>query len=171
MKRAILVSPCLFSLCLVAFVGCGSARPTLKGFATIDGQPFVGTLYVLNPTTQESALGPVNGKDGSFTVENAPLGKVKIYVEPQRLPGGNQGANAPGRPSGAGTQKLLPPKDSPEEAYPRQLQYLAKNPALREALERSEELDPKFKNAKDSPVETEIKPGTNVFDVKLTKAP
>jgi hypothetical protein len=169
MKRAILVSPCLCFLCLVAFVGCGSARPTLKGYATIDGQPFVGVLFVINPTTQESALGPVSGNDGFFTVENAPLGKVKIYAEPQRLPN-DQGANAPGRPKGAGTQKLLPPKGAPEEDYPRQLKYLAKNPALRDALERSENLDPKFKNANESTIETEIRPGTNVFDVKMTSA-
>jgi len=148
---------------MVALVGCGSSGPTLKGKATIDSQPFVGTIYVVNLTTNQSASGAVSEKDGSFKLENAPVGKVKIYFEPGVIPT-DAAARGPGMPPPKG----LPPKDSPEEDYPPWLKHLAKKPALRDALENSAKLDPKFKSSKDSPLETEIKPGTNQFDVQLT---
>src|SRR5580658_3553024 len=86
MTRIFLVSSCFWSFAIVALVGCGSSGPTLKGKATIDGQPFSGTVHVVNATTNQGAAGSVSEKDGSYTVENVPLGKVKIYVEPGLIP-------------------------------------------------------------------------------------
>jgi len=165
MTRTILVSLCLGSFGLFGLVGCGDSGPTLKGKATIDGQPFVGTIHVTNPTTNQTAAGPASEKDGSFTVPNPPVGQVIIHVEPGVIP--KDPSLAHGRPFGTQEPKGLPPKDAPEADYPPYLNYLAKNPALRDALERSEKVDPKFMSAKDSPLKTEIKAGRNQFDVPL----
>jgi hypothetical protein len=163
------------SVGLVGLVGCGgggASGPTLRGKATIDGQPFAGTIHVINVTTKETATGSASEKDGSFTVANAPLGEVKIYVEPRSLPGGptNIGAKRPPGAPPLPEPKGLPPKDAPESDYPPYLKELAKNPALRDALERSMKVDPKFKSADDSPLKTEIKPGTNSFDAAMTSS-
>jgi hypothetical protein len=178
MTRAFLVSLCFGLLGIVGLVGCGGgggpAGPTLKGKATIDGQPFVGIIYVTNLTTKETATGSPSEKDGSFTVVNAPLGEVKIHVEPGSIFKGptNLGARRPpGAPPPLPKEpKGLPPKDAPESDYPPYLKHLAKNPALRDALERSQKVDPKFKSADDSPLKTEIKPGTNNFDATMTSS-
>jgi len=175
MARAFHFSLCFGFLGIVGLVGCGGgggSGPTLKGKATIDGQPFVGTIHVTNVTTKETAAGSASEKDGSFTVANAPLGEVKIHVEPLSIPGGptNIGARRPlGAPPLPGP-KGLPPKDAPESDYPPYLKDLAKKPALRDAFERSQKLDPKFKSADDSPLKTEIKPGTNHFDATMTSS-
>jgi hypothetical protein len=166
MTRSILFSLCFVSFGMFGLVGCGDSGTTLKGKATIDGQPFVGTIHVTNPTTNQTAAGTASEKDGSFTVANAPVGQVIIHVEPGVIP--KDPSLGHNRPLNNQAPKGLPPKDAPESDYPPYLNYLAKNPALRDALERSEKVDPKFKSATESPLKTEIKPGTNQFDVPLT---
>ena len=82
--------------------GCGSGKGTVTGKLTVGGKPVTTGAYVtIFAPTGESALGNVD-KDGNYTIENAPVGQVKITVANGRLveksaPGSDTSAPAPGK--------------------------------------------------------------------------
>jgi hypothetical protein len=78
-------SGCLLFLLALLLSGCGSGKGTVTGRLTVGGKPVTAGAYVtIFAPTGESALGNVD-KDGNYTIENAPLGQVKITVANGRL--------------------------------------------------------------------------------------
>ncbi|MCI0458945.1 MAG: hypothetical protein L0Z62_18460 [Gemmataceae bacterium] len=70
-------------LMLVAFttVGCGPRSGTLTGKISLEQAPLkVGTIAVYSEDGQRSAMGTVTSDDGTYLVEKAPAGPVKIAV-------------------------------------------------------------------------------------------
>jgi len=90
---------------LVVAVGCGgkgTAKNSVSGKVTLSGDPVTGTIVFVGSDgkTVEAPISP----DGTYTVDNPPIGSIKIAVKGLSGPGGM----APPTPSGAkDTDKLM----------------------------------------------------------------
>jgi hypothetical protein len=97
-----------------AQAGCTSsrARSVVKGKITFSNRPITsGTISFISDDNKHTGAGPIK-QDGTYTVNDAPVGNVKIVVTvPRQMPmmGGRGGSNMP-----------KPPKDSkmPAEMIP-----------------------------------------------------
>jgi hypothetical protein len=75
---------CLLALGLACVPGCGQAKGTLTGKATLkkDGTPLTeGTTITIWTSDNRSVQGLV-GKDGLYSVPDVPVGDVKITLTP-----------------------------------------------------------------------------------------
>jgi hypothetical protein len=96
---------------LLAATGCGGYG-TVSGKVTFNGQPVKGGYVTfVAESGGGSASGPIDPKDGSFSIEKVPTGTVKVGVQsidrPRPGPGGRPNK---GPPTGA---TVGPPKDGP----------------------------------------------------------
>jgi len=108
------VSLALFVISLVAVTGCpGSkgAKNSVSGSVKLDGQPVDGTISFVGADNKETPS-PIK-PDGTYLVENPPLGPVKIVLK--SLMGNFKGVAPPkGGPElpkmGGESKGVLPPE-------------------------------------------------------------
>ena len=98
---------------LAALLGCGSAssKAALKGTVTYKGAPVTGGTLVLHPAS--GAPFAISLKtDGSFQVDDAPVGSMKVTVETDSVASAGAGT---GMPMGMKMPKdSTPPPDMPK---------------------------------------------------------
>jgi hypothetical protein len=101
----------------LAVVGCGSNSATVTGTVKYKGQPLpLGTVTIHGEKGE-----PVQGAivDGSYQVDKAPVGPVKITVSVPKTPktpgqmsmGGREGKEGPGMPGAGGPKNAVPIPD------------------------------------------------------------
>jgi len=133
------------ALLALGVAGCGGGGTgTVTGKLTSHGQPLKGGNMTFVSADGRSFLATI-GEDGSYTVDNVPVGEAKITVETEslkrqaRLPMGKRPADAPG------------PKQT--------------DPA--EAAKHYVKIDPKYAQAELSPLTYTVKAGKQEYDIKL----
>jgi hypothetical protein len=137
------VSLVLFAALLVGVSGCKPKGPTnfVTGKVTLNGEPVSGLISFIDASNKETLGVPINAADGTYTIENPPLGQVKIVVK--AMPGAS---NAP----------MVKPKDAPmpEMGAPTAMKGVSP-PA-------------KYGTATTTPLSYEVKPGKQTYDIPLT---
>jgi len=84
---------------LLGAVGCGKQTATVSGKVTIDGEPLKGGNVTFTRNDGKPTTYAVIAADGSYKMENVPVGNVKVCVETKSL----KPAQAPSlRPGGGG---------------------------------------------------------------------
>jgi hypothetical protein len=117
------LAPVAAALLLLALCGCGKGKTTVKGTVTWAGQPLKMGMIVFaaadNPGA--SGSGEIDSK-GNYTVNDAPIGDVKVYINLPPKPVGPAGMSAPPpgmsmpadqQPNGPGGIGSTNPKDYP----------------------------------------------------------
>jgi hypothetical protein len=102
---------CLALFALLMAAGCGGASTgTVTGKVTYKKKPLKGGKVVFESTEGKGAVTADIGTDGSYTIDKAPPGKVKIsvqtsYLNPKKRSGmaytAPGGGNNPNKPSAA----------------------------------------------------------------------
>ena len=155
-RRRLLMAGWLTLLPLV-LAGCGSKeRATVEGKVTVDGAPAnvgVVTFLSVDGKSRISAMKAGIQPDGTYRLDDAPLGDVKVSVAPLSLSQGRGAARRKERikdlvemrKGGKGPPQAAPaPADS---AVP---------------------IPKKYANADSSGLTTTLKPGKNVYDIELS---
>jgi hypothetical protein len=163
--------------------GCGDKKKTgatLTGPITLDGKPvLIGTVHVVGADGKEAMGG---AEDGKYTVENAPLGSVKVFVT---FPDFSmmQGGNVPGPPKDVDTKDMM--KDQRQkfiDSYPDMSKMKDKHQP-KEASQLSEEnvkkaqermksvegLPEKYTKSDQTPFQANIEKGENTLEMKMRR--
>jgi hypothetical protein len=121
----------------VGLSGCGSKRASVSGKVTYQGEALSSGLVVFVDRDGKVSQPAGIEVDGAYAADNVPLGHVTVCVEVFPLSGGD------GSPEAA--------KDrSKDQARPR---YVP--------------IPPKYRDAKQSDLTLDVKPGTNVYNIEL----
>jgi hypothetical protein len=140
---------------LLALAGCGgggglNTGGALTGKVTIDGKPIKGgNVLVVSEDGTRSASGFVNG-EGTYTVPEPPLGKVKVSLQTSHLRGSfapKSGEKAGGKGEGSRGMVMPDPKDIG-------LEFTA--------------IPDKYEKPETSGLGTEVKGGTETYDLTLS---
>ena len=143
-----------FALSVLAVLGCGgdglNRGGKLTGKVTIGGKPLSGgNVIVTSEDGKYSVQGFINGQ-GTYSVLEPPLGKVKLAVQTSHLKGSTQPKAAPGGGAGKGEGSagmVLPdPKDIGLGYTP---------------------IPAKYEKPETSGLTAEIKPGDQTHDIEL----
>lgn len=115
----------LVSLAAFSVTGCGGGksgpRAKLSGTITLDGKPVtIGEIIVYSEDGKDQGLGHVD-KDGIYTVEKAPLGKVRISIRKPDLSGSPEVSiggkkDTAGKDEGAGKEGGVGATDDKQKA-------------------------------------------------------
>lgn len=106
---------------LVAVAGCGPKTGTVSGKVTYKGEPLKGGNVIFASEKGQSLLAPI-GEDGTYTIQNVPVGEAKIAVKTKHLGivaamAKMKGAGGPPQDTSGGVG--APKKLTPEEAVRR----------------------------------------------------
>ncbi len=132
--------------------GCGSGSKTsakLTGKVTLDGTPIqIGTVIAYSEDGSVAGSGGITG-EGTYTIMDAPIGKVKLAIV---VPADNE------QPAAPPAAKQQPAKDTKKP-----------NENMESYLTSVKGLPPHYRRADTSGLITEVKQGTNEFDIGLSK--
>jgi hypothetical protein len=95
----------LLSFLIMLFaVGCGRKTGTVTGTVTIDGEPLKGGNVTFARNDGQTTMSGTINEDGSYKVENVPVGTVKVCVETKSMNPAlaSGGVNRPGARPGGG---------------------------------------------------------------------
>ncbi len=80
---------CLAVLCMalgaLAPMGCGAKKATVKGTISYKGEKLGNGSVMFFGADNKGASSPINA-DGTYRIDNAPIGSVKITVETAPIP-------------------------------------------------------------------------------------
>lgn len=110
MNRSITSVALAAGLVLVA-TGCGGGRDTatVTGRVTYKGQPLTAGSVAIHVAGRRPATGPIN-PDGTYRVEQAPVGEAKVAVQTPRPAPATKAAPGP-VPGGAAPVRVVPIPD------------------------------------------------------------
>jgi hypothetical protein len=110
MKRTVIGLAAAVTFLTTLVVGCGSSKTaTLSGKVLFHGRPLPGGLVTVFPMEgQANPASAIIGEDGSYTIDNAPVGTVKITVSNLTL---KQGDVPPIGMSAMSSSFTMAPKD------------------------------------------------------------
>jgi hypothetical protein len=157
-RRAVVVLLALFVF--LPATGCGGKKGSLKGTVYFKDKPMTGGQITFVPT--EGGGGgstPIDPKDGTYSIANLPLGKMKVIVEPVPTPSGPPG----GGQTGPRKDKFSPPKDAPipDEIRENYGPGKNKNPG------KPVPVDKKYRSADTTPVTVTVEKGEKEEDIKV----
>jgi hypothetical protein len=166
-SAARLIRPALaaFSLAFVlAAAGCGANVATLTGTIKYKGEPLPSGSVLVYGADNQPVIGVIN--EGTYTVEKAPVGDVKIAVQvqdPKSMPGaGGKGpGGGMGVPGGGGGA----PKDA-MKGVPGQGEQ-ANIPSTTPGAVKVVPIPPKYAKPETSGISTTLKKGKNEFAINL----
>lgn len=155
--RTIRIAPLLAGLLAAALAGCGgdaglNRGGKLTGAVTLDGKPVKGgNVVVASEDGKYSVQGFING-EGTYTVAEPPLGKVRIAVQTAYLrgstaPRGDPTGGKGGKGEGSRGMVMPDPKDIGREFT---------------------EIPEKYEKPDTSGLTAEVKPGDQTHDLPLT---
>lgn len=72
-------------LCASASMGCGGKKPTVSGTVSYKGEKLGNGNVTFIGADNKAAVSPINA-DGTYRVNDAPVGAVKITVETAPIP-------------------------------------------------------------------------------------
>jgi len=110
-----LVAGMLLGLALTVVAGCGGQKPKVTGKVSYKGTPLVNGTVTFHPKAGDRAAGATIQADGTYRIDDAPLGDVTITVATVRpaatpaMPPGTPGADRMGPPPSAGKYVAIPP--------------------------------------------------------------
>ncbi len=129
--------------------GCGRKTATVTGKVMLDNQPVPNATVTFYGGPNESVVAGARTKeDGSYTVANAPVGKVKITVKTVAPP-----------QEGPGTGPSDVNKDRKE------IRLTSAGTGLKEWTYVP--LDPRYADLATSGLGTEVEKGSNTYDIPL----
>lgn len=135
---------CLVPLTLALVVGCsgkgGGAKDSITGKVTLEDKPVSGTVYFVYADNKEVSS-PIKA-DGSYQIDKAAPGKVKIVVKSML--------------GSAGTGLVAPPKITDQPEMPKL-----------DGGGQGVPPPPKYNAANTSDIEYEVQPGKHTFDIQL----
>jgi hypothetical protein len=147
-------------LCIAAvagsLTGCGRSTATVEGRVTRNGRPVRGAVWFINEQNNRKLDAPIE-PDGSYRLEGAPAGEVKVTVVPPFM-------DSPPPPAGQAKQ---PPRPAAPLTEADKI-MLDPNASQQQSL-RDTVLPPdRYANLKTSGLSTTLKSGTvNQFDIQL----
>jgi hypothetical protein len=148
-------APLCAALLALALAGCGGGTGlntggALTGTVSLDGKPIKGgNVLVVSEDGRLSASGFVNG-EGTYTVPEPPLGKVKVAIQTSHLRGSfvpKSGEKGGGKGEGSRGMVMPDPKDIG-------LEFVA--------------IPDKYEKPETSGLATEVKGGTETYDLALS---
>jgi hypothetical protein len=133
----------LLTLLSFGLSGCGSKRGSVSGKVTWKGETLPSGLVIF--VDKDGYVSPPAGieVDGSYEAHDVPVGRVTVCVEVLPLSGGDQSLNDAKNRS----KKLI------------DVQILSKFRDSKQAL--------KYRDAKQSDLTFDVRPGPNVYNVEL----
>jgi hypothetical protein len=154
-RRRLLRAGWLTLLPLV-LAGCGSKeRATVEGKVTVDGAPAnvgIVTFTSVDGKSRISAMKAGIQPDGTYRIEDAPLGEVKVSVAPLSLSQGRGAARRKERIKEL-VERRKGGKEMPGEPAP---------------ADSAVPIPKKYASADTSGLTTTLKPGKNVYDIELS---
>jgi hypothetical protein len=136
------VSPHVMAAVLALLAGgCGprTGPAIVEGTVTLDGKPVANAFIVLVASDGRATLPALIHSDGSFRVERAPVGPVKVSID---------GVPEAGLPLEM-PSSVAAPNEDPELAL------------IRRGLAAAARIPPRFKNPEQSGVFLDLEPGLN----------
>jgi hypothetical protein len=130
------------AIALLLLGGCGqrTGPAVVEGTVTLDGKPVANAFIVFVSSDGRATLPALIRSDGSFRVERAPVGQVKVSID--------------GVPDAGLPLEMPPPASRPNEDPELAL--------IRKGLAVSARVPPRFKNPEQSGVFLELGPGLNL---------
>jgi hypothetical protein len=85
----------LFGLVLVFASGCNKGKGSVSGKVTLRNNTPVGVGNIIFYTKDGRSASAVLNKDGTYKIGDAPVGEVKVVIQPPPMKMGPQGMNKP----------------------------------------------------------------------------
>jgi hypothetical protein len=143
----------------VLFTGCGSGKTKVSGTVTSQGKKVVWGTVILMDSKGEVHQGRIK-LDGTYSIDNVPIGGVKIAVTSPPPPGSAPGGRgAPGAAGAKGANKGMGGAEDPRE------KFLRENGGKQEANDEPPPpgvwfaINPKFYDHSSSGLTGEVKSG------------
>jgi len=148
--------------------GCGAPNARVTGKISMEGHPFVGTLFIQKEDATTPGAQCEIGKGGNFEFLSAPVGKVKFFVRAWEMPGMSKEEVFKMMPKMSEMQKKMT-----DEGFKAQFGNKLPSWATKEDLPfvfESLKADSKFLSASSSPLEKDLKSGSNgPFDLQVNE--
>jgi hypothetical protein len=139
----------------LAAAGCGAAPAgKLSGKVTLDGKAVRGGTVLVVSANGIGRSSAIIGADGTYVLEKAPVGKVKLAIAPPPAPPG-MAAPPPGAPKPPAAPKQVRMPDITEEES--------------QAYSSLKDLPDRYQDAEQSGLTFEVHEGENTFDITLSR--
>lgn len=160
--------PGMLALWVASAVGCGGGKATVTGKVTIDGKPLPAGRISFVPSKGGAGVG-ADIKDGQYTVEKVPVGSVKVTVETTtiktKIDALTVAAQQFARSQPPPNAKV--PENAKQSLEEERKEAEKKNQELKDLRTKYVPVPEKYGKDNETPITTEVKPGTNTFDVTL----